>query len=397
MARRLVVALAVLAALALGGCAGTIMRNPVPEAYAETAVVPDLPHVRYWGDALPPHLQEAVALRRHQIATTRPYLLSGGRPIAFLALSGGGSNGAFGAGFLAGWTAAGTRPQFEVVTGISTGGLIAPFAFLGPKYDPVLERLYTTYRTSELVTPQILAGLFGGIAITETSKFKELIDEFVTDEVLAEIAAEHSKGRRLLIGTTNLDAERPVIWDMGAIAASRHPGAKQLFRDVLLATASIPGVFPPVFINVEAAGGLHDEMHVDGGTTAEVFFLSEAVLKAGGRGIVSSDRELYVITNGKSGPTYEPVKPTTFAIAKRSLSTLILSQWNGDVARLQSHAEAAGIGFNIAAIPPGFDAKSSEPFDPDYMAGLYQVGYELARSGYSWSHGLQPGMLSAAE
>jgi predicted acylesterase/phospholipase RssA len=371
----------------LAGCAAAIARNPVPELAYEGAQVPGFPTVRYWGDALPPELDRIVEERARQIRATRPGLLSGRtRTMSYLALSGGGSDGAFGAGLLVGWSRSGTRPEFEIVTGISTGALIAPFAFLGPAYDERLATLYTSYGTSQLLTPQIVTGLLGGIAITETSGLKDLIARNVDDRMVEAIAREHHKGRRLLVGTTNLDAQRPVIWDLGAIAASGREGAPGLIRNILLASSAIPGVFPPVFVDVTTAeGSAHEEMHVDGGTTAEVFFLPAQVLTAGQTASAGKiTRELYVISNGKIGTQYEPVKPTTLGIASRSLETLIRAQWKGDLLRLHLETTAAGIGFNLAAVPEDFDLKSAEPFDVVYMRELYARGLAEGSEGIDW-------------
>jgi predicted acylesterase/phospholipase RssA len=380
-------ALVVLTAALLAGCAAAVARNPVPVLAYESASVPGYPTVRYWGDALPPRLDEVIAERASQIRATRPGLLHGEqRRISYLALSGGGSDGAFGAGLLVGWSKSGARPEFEIVTGISTGALIAPFAFLGSDYDDRLSTLYTSYGTSQLLTPQVVTGLLGGIAITNTSKLEELIASYVDEAMVQAIAREHRKGRRLLVGTTNLDAQRPVIWDLGAIAASGRFDAPGLIRNVLLASAAIPGVFPPVFINVETGDGAgHEEMHVDGGTTAEVFFLPAQVLTAGHASVSSRiERELYVISNGKIGTEFEPVRPTTISIAARSLQTLIRAQWRGDLLRLHLETSGAGIGFNLAAVPEDFDLKSAEPFDVEYMRELFARGLAEGSQGITW-------------
>lgn len=366
----------------LSGCAPLTARNPVPAKLVTEAFVPDLPAVRYWGDETPRGLERIIDFRVRQLRAAgrdRP------RPVSFLALSGGGSDGAFGAGLLAGWTSTGRRPDFEVVTGISTGALIAPFAFLGPDYDDELKRIYTSYSTDQLVTPQVLTGLLGGVSITETDKLRSLIEQSVNRRLLRAIAREHGKGRRLLIGTTNLDAQRPVIWDMGAIATRGTVESDKLFREVLLASAAIPGVFPPVFIDVEVDGESRQEMHVDGGTTSQVFFLPAPVLNAGLKRGVATSRRLYVISNGKLAPEYEPVEATTYSIAKRSLYTLIKSQWQGNLLALYNQAKAADVAFSITAIPAEFNGIASEPFDSVYMQKLYALGFRQGQRKDVWS------------
>jgi hypothetical protein len=208
------------------GCA-SLPRDPVPPAYADKAVVIEGAQVRYWGDREPANFRALASEKWAQVQATRPSLLrKGTRPrVDFLAISGGGSDGAFGAGLLVGWTARGDRPEFDIVTGISAGALTAPFAFLGPKYDPALKAVYTTYSTDQLVTKQPIRGLLGGDALASNAPLARVIASYVTEEFMKEIAHEHARGRRLLIGTTNLDAQRPVIWDMGKIASSGDPRA----------------------------------------------------------------------------------------------------------------------------------------------------------------------------
>jgi predicted acylesterase/phospholipase RssA len=239
----------------LVGCA-SLPRDPVPPAFADKAAVLDGAQVRYWGDRAPPNIDALAAEKWAQVKATRTYLLKKGigPQISFLAISGGGSDGAFGAGLLVGWTALGSRPEFDIVTGISTGALSAPFAFLGPHYDEALRAVYTTYSTDQLVTKQPIRGLLGGEALASNAPLAQVIAGYVNDDFLKQVAHEHARGRRLLIGTTNLDAQRPVIWDMGKIASSGDPRALELFRNVLLASAAIPGVFPPVYINAQVDG-----------------------------------------------------------------------------------------------------------------------------------------------
>ena len=194
-----------------------------------------------------------------------------GREQVYLAVSGGGANGAYGVGILLGWTAAGTRPEFALVTGISTGALIAPFAFLGPEYDARLKEAYTSMTTKDIAKPRSALGTLNSDAATDTAPLKAHIARYVDQEVIDAIAREFRRGRRLFIGTTNLDAIRPVFWNIGYIAVSGRPDAGDLIRTILLASASIPAVFPPQYIPVEAGGKRYDEIHVDGGAVAQAF------------------------------------------------------------------------------------------------------------------------------
>jgi Patatin-like phospholipase len=323
-----------------------------------------------------------------QVRAHRPELLAKGRrPVVnFLALSGGGSDGAFGAGVLGGWTASGKRPEFDVVTGVSTGALTAPFAFLGPKYDAALKVVFTQSNTKDIAIPEPVRGLLGGDSLASNAPLAKVVGYYVNDEFLKEVAAEHMKGRRLLIGTTNLDAERPVVWDMGAIATSGRPEALELFRTVLLSSAAIPAVFPPGLIKVAADGALYDEMHVDGGATREVFLMPTQFMakKVDGRLGISPIRRAYIIRNGHVAPEYKPVKARTLSIAGRAVSSLIKSQGVGDLYELYLFAKRNNMDYNLAYIPADFIDTSTQAFDPVYMGKLYDLGFRLAQAGYPW-------------
>jgi len=375
--------------LTVAGCAAAIARNPVPPTLEDDAqVVGMATPVRFWGDELPPNADAIVREKWAQVRSSRPDLLAKGRRpvINFLALSGGGSDGAFGAGVLGGWTAAGTRPEFDVVTGVSTGALTAPFAFLGPKYDAALKEVFTTSDTEDIAIARPVRGLIGGDSLASNAPLAKVVAHYVTPEFLAEIAAEHRKGRRLLIGTTNLDAERPVIWDMGAIATSGSPEALELFRTVLLSSAAIPAVFPPGFIKVAAGGETYEEMHVDGGATREVFLVPTQFMasKIDGRLGINPVRRAYIIRNGHVAPEYKAVKARTLSIAGRAVSSLIKSQGVGDLYELYVFARKNNIDYNLAYIPGDFIDTSTAAFDPIYMSKLYDLGYQMAAAGYPW-------------
>ena len=347
--------------------------------------------IRSWGDRV------NAALRRSLISSIkqeRAYYAAHPnekmpKRASLMALSGGGAQGAFGAGLLNGWSASGTRPQFKVVTGISTGALIAPFAFLGPNYDDELRQAYTTIETKDVARPSqpLLSVLFGDQALADTAPLQKLVARYVTPALLNAVAREQAKGRRLLIGTTNLDAQRPVIWDMGAIAASGNPHALEIFRKVIVASASIPVAFPPVYFTVEADGESFEEMHVDGGVVAQVFLFGgdfsalEAARKAGG---VRRPADLYVIRNGTPNPAWRAVTPRVFPIAERTVDTLIKFNGLNDLLRLHAIAVRDGIHFHLATIPDLGSAKPTEPFDRQYMNRLYRLGYEMAKNGYPW-------------
>ncbi len=384
-----------LIAAVTAGCAATLPRNALPEKLVEKAELSGMDGVRIWGDAPPSQLQAMVSAElklRGKAAIER----SNAHPVSnFLAISGGAEDGAFGAGLLTGWTAAGTRPEFDLVTGVSAGALIAPFAFLGPHRDPELKAMFTQYGRDDILSEDILSGIFGGPALADSAPLARLIAKYVDREFLREIAAERMKGRVLLICTTNLDAERPVLWDMGRIAMSGHPEALSLFRKILLASASIPGAFPPVRIQVRANGKDYDEMHVDGGVTQQVFLAPTALAfkdidRAAGLRVA---RRLFILRNGKITPEWESVDDKVIATAGRSISTLIKNQGIGDLYRIYTTTARDGIEFNLATIPRSFNVKSAEPFDRTYMRALYEVGYREGVDGYRWMKA-PPGMTA---
>ena len=101
----------------------------------------------------------------------------------YLSLSGGGDNGAFGAGLLVGWTEQGSRPEFNLVTGISTGALIAPFAYLGKDYDPILREVYTQIKPSDVFKSRgFLSGFFGD-GLADTTPLYGLISKYIISKL----------------------------------------------------------------------------------------------------------------------------------------------------------------------------------------------------------------------
>jgi predicted acylesterase/phospholipase RssA len=274
-----------------------------------------------------------------------------------------------------------------VVTGISTGSLIAPFAFLGRPYDEELKAAYTDITGKDIYRKKGLLGVIGSESVADNTPLRQLVERYVTDKMVADITREYARGRRLLIGTTNLDAERPVVWDIGAIASSKIRTRKQLIQDILVASSSIPGVFPPVNIKVVADGKSYDEMHVDGGTSNQAFLfpsqfsVREAVSKSG----LKRNWTLYVIRNGKISPEYSAVKPRLMAIVGKSISSLIKTQGIGDLYRMYSNAQRDGMKFNAIWIPESFTKVEPQPFDRTFMNELFHVGLEMGRNGIPWA------------
>jgi predicted acylesterase/phospholipase RssA len=378
------------------GCSGVPERNALPEELSEQAEIPYIKGARFWADDVPPETDEWFELTREQLKELYPATF--GRQHNYLAISGGGQNGAFGAGLLNGWTATGTRPEFTIVTGVSTGALIAPFAFLGPEYDHVLKEVYTGYSTKDIVKQRGTIKTMLGDAATDSTPLREKLAYYVDEKVIAAIAAEYKKGRILDIVTTNLDAARPVAWNIGAIAASDSPYALQLIRDIMLASASIPAAFPPVMFDVEADGKLYDELHVDGGATSVVFLYPigldfEKLIK---HMDVKGTPKVYTIRNGKLLRKYTTVKRSTLPIAVRTLDSLMSSVVMGDMYRIYLATLRDGLDYHLAYIPDSFTEQASESFDKEYMTSLFKLGYDMAMDGYEW-HKTPPGYDTGRE
>ena len=362
------------------GCS-SLRRTAVPHPLTRAAVIPGFPGIRIPMDATEIKAGEVDAWLAPVVRRAR----GGHGPVTLLALSGGGPDGAYGAGLMNGWTQAGNRPEFDMVTGISTGSLIAPFAFLGPAYDPTLRQAYLTISDGRVFRKRSFLGLlFNGISVADSDPLYETILGQFDDQVLAAIAAEHRKGRRLYVGTTDMDAEALMCWDMGAIAASGSPGARELFCRVLLASASIPVAFPPVFFDVEAGGRSYQEMHCDGGCMTQVFgfvFLSR-VRELSGR----SAATLYVVRNEILSATWEDVRPELVPIGARAINLLLRNQGVGDLYRAYLVSLETGLDFQLSYIPDGFSYSNRHgQFDPGYMKALYDLGFDRAVSGEAWT------------
>jgi hypothetical protein len=380
----------VLAFLLLQGCATPQRREAVPVGLQNKAEIPGLSGVRY-NPTNPLDIAEMTREGMESVKREQDYLAATGHqgplpPANFLAISGGGDDGAFGAGLLNGWTAAGDRPQFKLVTGISTGALIAPFAFLGPEYDATLKEVYTSSSPKDILEKRgMLAAVFDD-AMADNKPLWNVVEKKVDRAMLEAIAAEYKKGRLLQVGTTDLDARRPVIWNLTKIAASGHPKALELFHTLMLASAAIPGAFPPVMIDVEADGKPYQEMHVDGGAVAQVFAYPPSIrLKELSReNHIQRERRLYLIRNARLDAQWAQVERNTMSIAARAISSLIQFQGVGDLYRIYATTQRDGVDYNLAYIPPSFNAPHKEDFDTEYMRQLFDTGYRMAAKGYPW-------------
>jgi hypothetical protein len=354
--------------MALQGCATPARQAAVPMGLEDQAQVPGFAGVRYrvgLAKDMAAMAQEGLDSYRREQEQLEASGRSGQLPPAvFLAISGGGDNGAFGAGLLCGWTAAGDRPKFKLVTGISTGALIAPFAFLGSAYDSQLKEFYTTTSPKDVLEKRSILAAINNDAMADNRPLWGLV------------------------ATVDLDARQGMIWNMTRIAASGQPRALDLFRSIMIASAAIPAAFPPVMIDVEAGGKKYQEMHVDGGTMAQVFLyppiISHKIKELEKTRTERRERKLFIIRNSRLDPEWAQVDRRTLSIASRAIGSLIQTQGIGDLYRIYLTAQRDGLDYNLAYIPSSFNVPKKEDFDTEYMRQLFDLGYSMAAKGYPW-------------
>jgi hypothetical protein len=369
-------------AVLLAGCSSPTRLPPVPRADVLDAKPLGLPNARFFPDgqrdALLAEFDQAVDRQRQYQGLSADAKLPAAE---VLAISGGGDNGAFGAGVLCGWTAAGDRPEFELVTGVSTGSLLAPFAYLGPAYDTQLKAVYTTITADDVYEERSLINSIYNDAFADTTPLFEHISKYVDEAMMAAIAEEYRKGRLLLVASTNLDAQTPSIWNIGAIAASGHPGALDLIRNILRASAAVPGFFQPVMIDVEIDGVAYQELHVDGGAIAQMFLYPTNIDP---NLIAHRQRSAYLILNARDDPDWADVDRRTLSIAGRAVSTMIHYSGTSDLLRIYYTTRDEGIDYNLAYIEPDFTTPETGDFDKAYMNALFDYAYAKAEHGYPW-------------
>jgi predicted acylesterase/phospholipase RssA len=360
----------------------------------------DCPNLRYWPDLnLKPLVRDAIESTSRERASLTILGPIDELPTAnFLAISGGGDAGAFGAGILVGWTQRGSRPEFKVVTGVSAGALIAPFAFLGPGYDAILNDVSVTIGAKNVFHMRNWVAGIAGDGLADATPLAAMIARYVTPSVLAAIAHEYARGRLLLIATTDLDSRQPVVWNMGEIASSADPRAIALFRKIILASASIPGMFPPVMIDVTVGGHQYQEMHVDGGVMTEAFLFPPSLFRALAANGPLNDRRrrVYIIRNGRMDAQWQSVPRRTTTVARRALNALIDVKGFNDMYRLEMVAQQDGEDFNIAYIGQDFTYPHGRQFAPDFMRRLFQYSYKLAAIGDPWYKSLPGATLIAS-
>jgi len=345
-------------------------RTPFTLEEQNAAVIPGIPDARVWGDS-------ETEFQRVLPTASGPWL----------ALSGGGADGAYGAGLLTGWSQSGNRPEFALVTGSSIGGLIAPYAFLGSRADDDLRKNF-----AEITAADVFEDKQTPESLFDSWPLKQTIEKRVTKEMLAAIAAEHKKGRRFLVATTNQDAGRRVIWNMGAIAEKGDDKALKLFRDVLLASSSIPGFFQPVMIDVEANGKKFQEMHLDGTVTAPFFVMPESMLAADSTARLPTN-QIYVIINSKLESEFSIPERRTSLILGRTIGVALVAALKAELLLVNASAHRLGLNLNVAYVPEAFNHPSRGLFDHAYMDALFKYGVEQAQKGTGFASSTATGGL----
>ena len=373
------------------GCANKVIHKPLSKQVYKATDFSDAGGMeRWWGDTKPPslekHLQQQAIILKQRFPTAADSKSVTSPNFDSLTLSGGGADGAFGAGILIGWTKSGKRPEFELVAGTSTGAIIAPFAFLGPDYDHTLFEVYSELTKEKVYTSQLLSGLMGGSSIADTKSLQLQIEKYITLDLIKKIAEQHKKARSLLIVTTHFDAMRPMIWNIGAIASKENEAAVIQIRKIILASASIPIFFPPVALDWQVGQHNFTELHVDGGLTRNAFSYPAKISineieKVQG---LSFNRNIYVIQNGNSNIQYEESTTDLPSIATRTTLGLLQNKINSDIERIYYLSQRDQLNFNMIEIPESFIADKAIEFDSSYINRLLTLGIELGSKGNFW-------------
>lgn len=378
-------------AAGLAGCALPTRLAAVPRGRAGEATVLGVPNERFFPTQ--PGGQEA--LQREFVSAVERQLATRGLPagvpnleLDLLGISGGGENGAFGAGLLNGWSERGGRPVFSLVTGISTGALSAPFAFLGSAWDPQLRSVYTDITLTDVLIQRGYTAAIWDDAMADNSPLFRTISRYLDEAILTEIARAYRAGRLLLIGTSDLDAQMPVIWNIGAIAASSHPRAPETVRRILLASSAIPGAFAPVLFDVTLDGERYQELHVDGGAFAQVFLYPPSVSRFRqqrmARRLPVAPARAWIIRNARLDPEWANVERRTLGIAGRAIASMIAASGYNDLLRIYAATQRDGVDFNLAFIGRDFTVEYDKPFDQAYMRPLFDYGRARALRGDAW-------------
>jgi len=393
--------------LSIQGCASMRPRNAVPIDFSGKVTISGMPDIRSDIDNPDPTVMQKGLIDSFKEEGQNDYPTNalGIKTYPALAVSAGGPKGAYGAGFLKGWSKEGSRPLFKIITGVSSGAIIAICAFLGKDYDDQLEKFFTTMSTKDIMKQNNLFSILFGSSFASPAPLVKKVSDIVDEKLIARVAEEHRRGRRLFIGTVNLDAQEFVVWDMGALACKSGPDSLQMFRKIILASSAMPMMFPPIYFEVSSATGeLYDEMHVDGGSMRQIFYIDrltknmEGAAKVFGIDPSKYRPQIYVLCTGYMSPIRQQVKNNLVVIGLRSLETLQAAAFSGDIYRLYTFAQRRGLDFNLAYIPADFKSHQNPKdfFDKKEMQRLFKRGYDDAINGYKW-HKTPPGYAAEDE
>ncbi len=374
--------------LALSGCAH--VRHAVPENLVGKADVIGMPDIRYYVDK-----PDSFFMVRQSLVDSfkdegkLDYLVDGIKTYPTLIIGGGVSNSAYGIGLLNGWLKQGSRPTFKIITGYSSGSLIALATFAGKEYEDRLIDLFTSISTKDVIRQNGIFGILFGNSVNSSALFAKKIDNIVDDNLMVRVAHEHAKGRRLYVGTSDLDAQEFVIWDMGVLASRKGPNSVKMFRRIILASCSFSSMLPPVFFQVEAGGRRYDEMHADGGVIGGIFHVYQLM-----EGLRSREfrTRLYILNCCYMSPHSKQIENNLTAIISRTIETNGSAKMSGDTYRMYAFAKERGWDYNLAYIPEDFEPRQKEMFDKQEMQRLFKRGYDDAVAGYKW-HKAPPGLV----
>jgi hypothetical protein len=370
----------------LPGCAH--LRQAVPESLVGTAVVVGMPDIRYYTEK-----PNSFSIARQSLVNSfkdegkSEYLVDGIKTYPVLLIGGGVSNSAYGIGLLNGWLKNGSRPVFKIITGYSSGSIIAIATFAGKDYEDRLAKLFLSISTKDVIKQKGILSILFGNSLYSSALFAKKIDEIMDENLITKIAQEHARGRRLYVGTTDLDAQEFVIWDMGALASQGGQDAVEMFRKIVLASCSFPATLPPVYFQVEAGSGRYDEMHADGGVVGGIFYIDRLI------GNLGFKTRVYVLNCCYMSPHSRQVEDNLTAITSRLIEIHTAAKMAGDTYRIYTFAKEKGWDYNLAYIPEDFMPNQKEMFDQREMRRLFKRGYDDAVVGYQW-HKAPPGLLA---
>ncbi|BEU01819.1 hypothetical protein OAG1_06190 [Agarivorans sp. OAG1] len=338
--------------------------------------------LRYWDGESTEITEHNIEQEYQSILDSRARNNGVGSDIYHLALSGGGVNGAFSAGVLNAWTANGDRPEFDLVTGVSTGAIVSVFAYLGSDYDSTLKNYYTETPMSSLFQVKSIWSLLRGEAVLDTAGFEDQVRSYIDADIVKQLAEQRAKGRLLVIGTTNLDNEKMSLWDVGKIAQVGSDEAITLIQNIIIASSSVPGAFPAKSIVIDDGQQRFEELHVDGGVSRQVFLVPQWAYY--NLPFERNPQHVFVIRNGLLKPHYQVTNNNLTDIGLRSISTIIRNQGIGDVEHIYHFAQHNQMSFRLAYIDNDFSKISDEAFTKEYMTSLYQYGYQKTRAESLW-------------